>query len=429
MPLTDWRATQSDGTIADTPATCFRYKYVIDFWHSFAGSSGIVNTTLEGDWRLRVVNTDDETIFEQEVHLSYQLVALVIGFAGNPWLSTYIWWYVDGSERIRTTTCGTDMALAETASGVTVAQTTIPLTNVQGVFPVDGPAWLEQERIEYDGVAADILSGVNRGIYAGPWGHAAGVEVREAPPTIGVEQGIAVPAGGGDYTNIEGHVMTEWMSPVYELAVPAGARVVIDFHNVGLQALSKSVAAIQTQVCAGAIACTRDPWQGVSWAVLPESGDQVVRSIHDNGTTAPFTGSLPSDLGTAHLVRYPHTTRLGLICDVDGDIRYTESFAEGQEGTWTAMATIIENVDLLNWCLGEDGGTHYLLVREAGVMKMLHAMANGDGTYTVVDKGAVSGITEPGSYMQQQFGSLHIVGETDGNVVHYVSADGGVTWA
>ena len=461
MPLSDFSVTTSEGVIADTPASCFRYKYVLDIELPVPSGIGPTLTIVNGTWRLRVVTMTveqaaeniglgakqasgtlsadeweqvrlEQSIFEQEVTLQYSLVTTIgFDFYGLPLLTLFTWYFNDSAQEIKTTICGDRMATAETAEYVSNTDTHVVLRNIEGVFPASGGAYIGTERIVYESSTDDTLADITtRAEYGGRTSWPVGTEVRQAPPTIGHEVGYATDdAAESSYTNWALRLMGEFVGPIYQLDVPAGAQIVIDFHNVGLTKLSLSVAAVQTQVCQANIAGIRDPYQGVSWAVLSGDDGPQLDSIHDNNTQGPFAAALPG-IGHSTLIRHPHSTRLGVIADYGGGIGYTESTAEGQEGTWTDMAVIIADVDLITACLSEDGGMAFIIGRDGG-QKVYHALRDADGSFVAVGDPLIPtglGSVEPGSFMQDAFGALHIVSQSGEGIVHYTSTDGGATW-
>lgn len=443
MGLSTWQATQSDGTIANTPATCFRYKYEFDTEVDLTGESGIVNRTIEGRWKVRLyvppAETGEEiqaaTIWQQEVITRYQLVALVFSLFGRPILS-FGTWYI-ASEQIKTSICGHTLASGELARDIAAGETTIPLTDIDGTFPSSGPAWIDNERISYTAVDALGLYGANRGEYAGPWVHGEGTDVWEAPATVGAEVGAADPASGNDFSDSGIHIMSGWMSPVYQLTVPAGTRVKIDFHNVGFSSLAHSVSAIQTQTCSGRPAAVRDPMQGVAWiAAAGEEGVAISSLI--GKATGPFSAVLPAPSGAMQLLRSPTSTRLALLYQRTPGVVYTASSAEGQEGTWDTVAIVDGGMELVTACLSQDGGMFYMLANLGGDLHMYHVALGeatpgespGDAdTYAAQDLGVVSGLSEvqAGDYMVEQSGKLHLIAGAD-DPTYYCSEDGGLTW-
>lgn len=464
MPLTPWAQTTSDGTIADTPGTCFRYKYTLDIWIPVPVTYGPTTTLVTGAWRVRVITMTNEeaaaalglaekfsrdalsaedwlaikyrqTIFEQTVELRYVLVTIMAAdFFGTPLLSFFAWWFDNAYQRITTTICGSRMATGKTAAVVGRTDTAIPLTDVEGNFTRAGGAYVGYERIIYNSFANRILGDITtRGEYGGPWAWPPGTDVRQAPSTIGHETGYAVndAASDWDYTNRELHIMGSFVGPIYQLDVPAGAQVVIDYHNVGLTKLKFAVAAVQTQVCGGNVACVRDPYQGMSWAVVPnDDGGQSLASQHDSGAAGPFASTL-SGVGGGRLLRFAHSTRMGLLGDAPAGIGYIESTAEGQEGTWSDMAIVLPGVDLITACLSEDAGMLWIIGRDAALQVYQAAKDPVSGAFVAGPPITPTGLgnVEPGSFMQDRFGELHIISQGAEGITHYRSTDGGETWA
>jgi len=368
-----------------------------------------------------------QTIFEQEITLQYYFTALVNDYFGTNQVSLFTWWFNASAERVRTTICGHTLAIAETAAALTGDATSIPLTNIVGTFPQSGAGYVEHERIDYTGFNGSALTGVDRGQYGGPWAHDIGTEVREAPSTIGAETGIALEnAAGSSYTANQVNLVASWASPIYQLSLPGSARVVIDFHNVGTARLPLSIEAIQTQVCAGGIAAVRDAYQGIYWTL--DGG--ALRSYYDVTHPGPFSATLPS-LGAAVLLRPPHSTRLSVVGQNGTRIVYMTSFAEGQEGTWSDMATLLASANIRAACASEDGGLIYLVAEHAGAVRMLHARPDSTGTQfnvsTIATPTELANVS-PGSYMVEQFGKLCIVAQGASGIEYLTSRDGGATW-
>jgi|GEM_PF-3151095 len=129
MALTNWRSLTSQGVIADTPAAGFRYRYGADFevylgdspgaWAAVSWSAlgagiptpGMHTTSFKGRWRLRVITPAEETIFQQEVELTYWFVALLTAMFGGVAFSLFTWWI--SAEKITTTVCGHELAEGE----------------------------------------------------------------------------------------------------------------------------------------------------------------------------------------------------------------------------------------------------------------------------------------------------------------------------
>ena len=438
MALTSWKSPQSDGTIADTPASCWQYKYAIEFDYPLSLWGGFTAWADTSKWRLRLyippaapwptvgetpeqIGADIEagTIFLHEVENRYQIVSL----AGQ-----FIMWVVAGYEHIRTTISGYRLATAKLARDITPTETTIPLTDLQGTWPPTGSGYIEWERIDYALLVDDTLTGVRRGRYTGALTHRVGAEVREAPQTIGADQGNMDPASWTDP-----HIITEYLSPVYKLPIPSGTRVKIDFHNVGLSQLRLSIAAIKTRVCqvAGGLA-VRDAMQGVSWGIV--GNGRRLASCHDDRTAGPYSARLPFAVEEGRLLRFGSSTRLAVIGSSGGTVRWADSPAEGQEGTWKTVATIATGVGFVTGCLSEDGGMLYILGRAAD--RGLHCYHAQLGPIGVApswdDLGPVTGLPtalESGCYMADQRGTLHLVtAQGTSSIAHYRSRDGGRAW-
>ena len=132
MGLGPYSALKSDGTIDDTPATCFRYKIAEEFHvyfsqdkamldamgvlaHMGAGVGQVAMTdfvsfSLDDGWIIHIENTDGVDVFRQRVNIGIQMTALVHGVAGMTMASLFTWYAKDGSEIIETTHFGIEAA-------------------------------------------------------------------------------------------------------------------------------------------------------------------------------------------------------------------------------------------------------------------------------------------------------------------------------
>ncbi len=340
MGLTSWRSLKSDGTILDTPAVCFRYKYAQDFWLSFGDTTtqlasvlvallgpgipapvtGITTFTFGGTFEIHIEDPGGNKIFEQSVTLTYRIVALLEAFVGLIMVSLFTWWIEE--EEIETTICG-----------------------------------------------HVLEEGEQPAIYAG------------------VEEGFSQPAGGSDYTDYEGHILTDWTSPLYALNIPAGSKFFIDFHNIGMVGLTK-LGVIQTQVCAGGIcAALRSPEHGMLWVARAEAdaiditGTSDLRAIDpgmnadtfwpwDEGAPnlgAPIHGAVDAQGATRPvLLRFPCKAHLVLVWQGGQNIQVSRSITSGQQTElvqWSTPMNVLPGHTLLGAAISEDGSALYLVAR------------------------------------------------------------------
>lgn len=414
MPLTAWAATQSDGTIDDTPARAFQYRWNILYDLNFsdddsAGISmvlaamggftlvpGLAVEEVQGVWKLRVVipagtsstsdladeleeflggsiddfgdwgdwldGDKDTTIFEQTVTLTFRVTALVNSIVGMVVLSLFVWELVD--EEISTTVCGR---------------------------PLSGPA-----------------------------------------PTIGGEFGYADPASGEGYSNSTGTIDCVWYSPIYRLYVPSGARVVVDYHNVGVSETGLDLLSVQTRVLRACMATAHCTEQGMSWVAQADAQGLRIESLNDDNTPGPFSGRIGQGSGATWLMRFPNSTRLGCLTEGFGAAIWHLSTSEGAEGTWEQMATITEAGELWAAGLMEDASGLVIIAKPAGVSELhcVHALFEKAGAISWNDLGAVDGLEglEPGAVIQTGRGKLHLVSAGTASSHYYVSRDGGITW-
>ena len=478
MALTAWRSPQSDATIADTPASCFRYKYGIDYWLNFGtDSSGDISLATGvsimlgaisgvtvpvsdiwfGDilnkWRIRLLSMtfeeavsalglegtalgteelaaihDAQTVFEQEVEFTYNVFAFLYNTLGEVIVVNYIGYMVN-EPRIRTTWCGRRMLTLALAADVGTGENEIPFTGDPTGFPDAGQVYIEYERISYTGIEEDKFVGVRRALDGYWYSHKAEAEIRELPPTLGDETGSLDPPMASDYTGSYVHILTDYVSAIYKLAIPAGAKVHIDFHNVGMAMLPWSIEAIQTQVCAGALAAVRDPYQGVCWIAEPSGTGVRLHSIFDTNQEGPFAAMLQGLGSAVALIRYPGSTSLGIV-NTSGEL--WKSLAEGQTGTWYKVADLVSGVDVLGACISADGGMVYLLGRggHPPKLRMYHCELGKDSAHTT-DLGEPQGLTglQGVAFLGEQLGRLHLVGTVGSTAVHKYSTNGGSSWA
>jgi hypothetical protein len=304
MGLTPYRSLKSDGTISDTPASCIRYRLALE-WHAYLAQSDdmsdigvlvgmmgggsvavtdFVSVTVTDRWLIRIETEDGKWVLRQVAELDMQVTALVTGIAGASMLGLFTWYM--GSERINTTHFGLNpnppeedpdhggYAMPVTAlTGAIGATETVILCSDLSRFPASGSVYIgtrtaatkyggmywrgAPERLDYDAIDLTTtphrLTGCKRGrLGHTAKSHSAGDEVIQAPAIkIGADQGVADPGGGSDYTDQYGLVMYDWESPIYQLSVPGGAKVVFAGHSVGRADLPENLDIISTAVCSG----------------------------------------------------------------------------------------------------------------------------------------------------------------------------------
>lgn len=85
MGWSQWRSLRSDGTIADTPAQGFQFKYAIDVripWFHLSPPTGTAR------WEVEIAGSDNTLIFKQKIEFRYMFVSLIIG----PMVFMFTWW-------------------------------------------------------------------------------------------------------------------------------------------------------------------------------------------------------------------------------------------------------------------------------------------------------------------------------------------------
>jgi len=326
--LSDWSALTSRGQIADLPAAGFRYRYIQDI----------------------------------TIHLS-----------GTP---------------------GAGAALAWSALGLGTPTPGMHTSRVEGTWKVhiedpNGATIFAQEvTLEYWFVALIISMFGGVGLSMWTWwlgdeeivttvcnGEALGEG--EAPPTLGVEQGYAAPAGGSDYGTDYAIIMTEWVSPVYLCPLPAGATFHIDFHNIGLSKLRSSLAAIQTQVLEAAGAFYRNPGMGMLFGARGAAdGGMEARAWHAprgappalawTAGTAAWGASVGDSAGRAVWVPYPGGGRMALLWEGYGGLLYVESDNMADAEGWEGPVTVLAGHRLLGADRDTDGVLYILARNEDG---------------------------------------------------------------
>lgn len=162
--LTRFKTVASDGTVADTPANCFRYR-VAEEWHGYfsqgedMGDVGIliaimgagttfpitdfVTKTVEDRWLIELRTPDDVVIFKQYIGVRIQVTALVTAVGGMTTLGLFTW-YAAG-EAVNTTHFGVDEYSAPVQTSLAMAvgpsHDTLPIVSTVGL-PPRGEVWL-----------------------------------------------------------------------------------------------------------------------------------------------------------------------------------------------------------------------------------------------------------------------------------------------
>jgi len=397
VALTAWKSLTSQGVIADTPAAGFRYKYAANFevylgdspggraavaWSALGAgipTPGLHSTSFKGRWKLRIITPSEETIFEQEVELTYWFVALLMAMFGGVAFSSFTWWI--SAENITTTVCG--------------------------------------HRLE-EGEKPAILGGA-------------------------AEVGYADPAGGADYTTDTAYFWSDWISPVYLLNIPAGSRIKIDFHNIGLSGLRSSLAAVQTQVVAATGAFCRLPGYGMLVGARAGSDGMEAYAWHAPWGAPPdlewdeplWSSGVGTSGGRAVWVPYVGGGRVALLWEGLGAILYAESDNLADADGWEGPATVLPGHTLLGADRDTDG-TLYILARNGDgqvvgyrasrslnreVLLRLSQptpcmMADGSGALSLTSV----------DYFEVDHGVAHVVVDRGSGLDYYQGMNGLATW-
>lgn len=328
MALTEWRSTTSDGVLADTPASGFRYKYGMEFalylsqspgamaalaWSAIGAGTptpGMHTTKIDTTWKVHIEDPNGTTLFAQTVELEFWFVALLMSMMGGVAFSTFTWWLNDTAGTIETTVCN------------------------------------GQE-----------------------------LEEGESPQTLtGAEVGYASPAGGADYSTDYAIFMTDWVSPVYYCSLPAGSTFHIDFHNAGYSKLRHSLSSIQTQMLAATGAFRRLPGYGMMVGARSAGDGMEAHAWHaplgeppDLSWDSPvWSSALEGGAGRAAWVPYPGGGRVALVWEALGSIRYAESDNLAADTGWEGPVTVLAGHTLLGADRDTDGTLYLLTKNEDG---------------------------------------------------------------
>jgi len=96
--FTRWKSLKSDGTIADTPATGWRYKYAVDVEFDYWSLTPL----MQGRWEVEILGPAGNVIFAQRVNLKYTMVHRTVGSL----LIMFVWWVDLQNQDIVTTVPG-----------------------------------------------------------------------------------------------------------------------------------------------------------------------------------------------------------------------------------------------------------------------------------------------------------------------------------
>lgn len=461
--LTAWKSLDSQGHIADLPCTCFRYSYSIAEFVPLLGV-GFGSQTIYMRFAVHVEGPGGGILFRQTACTPITVVNV-----GVPGMQLYTWWA--GETTLLTTVCGTALPSGLVAAPISAAQDELlQIAERTGGWPDEGFAVIGPadrgpfERVEFVR-EGDVLLLVRRGIYGGARSHAAGELVVLAAPTIGAEQGIMVAGGESGYTDLGIYLAADWLSPVYRLRLPAGSTFHIDFHNCGVHALRKSIAAIRTQVCVGG---------AQPWLYIPEHGMWLTAETEDGETRVQgacnpaalrvetsntlfasrlgamlIQGKLPQPIDNAVLVRSgPASMRLIAVGESEGALYATDNDIEGDLDRWQPLMKLGDGVTLLGVCT-DGNGQLYCLVQNSGgeVQLLVHqfdydtesrriALARTETIQPCIRRVTendtqlvpFAGLTAQLHELRWQKGRLDLVADVGGEQHLYTSSDGGRTW-
>lgn len=137
MGITNWSALKSDGTIADTPASCFRYRIAEEFRVQLRDL--ITNINTDDRWLLRIETPDGQTIFRQ-------MVTLRIGGMGQMGMF-FAWWH--NGETIETTVFGAESRQTTLLQSIGPTDTTLRVADASGWPQPSGACEIDGETITY----------------------------------------------------------------------------------------------------------------------------------------------------------------------------------------------------------------------------------------------------------------------------------------
>ena len=420
MPLTSWRHVNSEGEIADTPARGWQYRYAQTFELDFSGdeATNAIGITLAAMGGVTLPLTG---LWSGQVQGTWKLRVVVPGSGGGGDDGGIDDLFGETSDLFGVDLAGYGTDELTGSDGTTIFEQTVTLTyrvtalvtSVIGIPLLSLFTW----HVERESIRTTVCG--------------RALEPGEAPSTVGAEQGISDPASGTDYSSAQGSISSDWYSPIYNVMIPRGARVVVDFHNIGLAA-APSLLPISTRVIRSSASAVRDPRQGVSWVLSSTTDGLQVSSIMDTGAPGPFEGRVAMGGGMGWIFRFPNSTSLGVLAENMGELALYRSLAEGQEGTWRKVATITEAVQLAAACLSADGSTIYALGTAAdNVLHAYHGRLQGGGGLSLEDMGPATGLSggvEAGAVMEDRGGKLHMIVTGVTGHSYYYSRDGGVTW-
>ena len=213
------------------------------------------------------------------------------------------------------------------------------------------------------------------------------------------------------------HLYATWESPIYQMALPAGARVHVVFHNVGWPTIWPVFAPFETRVQApaGIAALIDEP--GIHRIFSPGEGARLTqRASTDQGTTywRRQTGLV---MGSSAVAKGPDNTLvvLGPVGAADWHLRL--SLDDGltfEEGLFTVWPSGVADVDLV---VAADGA----ILTIARVGDTLYCRTSRDNFTTAAKVGPA---TRPFRLAEHQGRMV----ATDGTTV-YESWDGGRSWA
>lgn len=236
--LTNWAAHKSDWSLPlDKPAREFQYRHYIN-WETYAYAFGMTLRQGTGSWKMQLVLQDNTVIFEQEVSLIINMVALNYGG-----IELFTWW--SNSELIRTTIIGGQpVGPAPYFGNWQYVWSPEVLYAPNDIVRFDNPE--TEERRTYFALVGGInlqpdlnpdhwlpVPSDDHGVITWPdpaWSHTIG-------NTVYSEFGTMEKGGGTDVTLLRVFITDWWDSPVYVMPVYPGTKlnVISDHWGLGVQ--------------------------------------------------------------------------------------------------------------------------------------------------------------------------------------------------
>lgn len=254
-------------------------------------------------------------------------------------------------------------------------------------------------------------------------------------------------------------VYATWESPVYQVALPAGARFHVVFHNVGWPTLATPYAPFWTRVGEGSVwTAARSPELGFVW-IAEAQGDGIHvtaggdRRAFDTGAggfpwapeavplSAPFSAVVGGTGATSPwLLRFPHRkTGWILLWQQGGHLQASASWDNGQSMSWSEPMVALTGYTPLAAEVAPDGSGVYVIAKgQAGMVGALLPLSFSDGALRIVDAIPWNLALDDGTAMPtfSGMGKLCFSGswailivDGGGSTLTYVSSDGLRTWS